>query len=109
LAGAKSVVGSLWPVFDPPTALLMKKFYKNLFQGAGVAAALRQAQLWLKNLTREEAAAQVGLPLEFAATRLPRATMERYGIQLSHLGERPFAHPHYWAAFEAFGSPEPVI
>jgi len=109
LAGAKTVVGSLWPVFDPPTALLMVKFYQNLFEGAGIAAALRQAQLWLKDLNRDEAAKQVELSVETLVPRLSQTIVESYRTQLLQLGERPFAHPHYWAAFEVFGSPEPII
>src|SRR5439155_10564053 len=42
-AGAKAVVGSLWSVLDPPTALLMVKMYERLLAGMGVAAALREA------------------------------------------------------------------
>lgn len=109
LAGAKSVVGSLWAAFDPATALLMVKMYENLLEGMGVAAALRQAQLWLRALDRHEAASHVEHAVETVSARLPRALLEGYRTRLAHLGTTPFAHPYYWAAFEVFGSPEPVI
>jgi len=45
LAGAESLVMSLWPVSDYPTKKLMTEFYQNLKQGMGRGPALRQAQL----------------------------------------------------------------
>ncbi|MEW5989509.1 MAG: CHAT domain-containing protein, partial [Chloroflexota bacterium] len=46
-AGARTVMGSLWPVLDVETAALMVEFYKQLSQGqrpaASLALALRQA------------------------------------------------------------------
>ena len=45
LAGADSMVMSLWPVHDDATCELMLKFYKNLLAGQGRAEALRAAQL----------------------------------------------------------------
>jgi CHAT domain-containing protein len=48
LAGAKTLVMSLWKVPDEPTCELMEDFYHRLLAGAGRAEALRQAQLALK-------------------------------------------------------------
>lgn len=46
VAGARSVISSLWSVGDQATAQLMDVFYSNLWQqGLGKAEALRQAQL----------------------------------------------------------------
>jgi tetratricopeptide (TPR) repeat protein len=45
LAGAPSVVVSLWRVYDGPTADLMTEFYRCLLDGAGKADALRSAML----------------------------------------------------------------
>ncbi len=47
LAGSESLVMSLWPVSDYSTRRLMTEYYKNLKQGQGRAAALRQVQLHL--------------------------------------------------------------
>ncbi len=44
-AGARSVLASLWPVFDNPTADLMADFYAGLKSGKGRAASLREAQM----------------------------------------------------------------
>ena len=46
LAGVDTVVSSLWQVPDEPTARLMERFYRNLWEeGLGALAALRAAQL----------------------------------------------------------------
>ncbi|HWN10510.1 MAG TPA: CHAT domain-containing tetratricopeptide repeat protein [Pyrinomonadaceae bacterium] len=47
LAGADSLVMSLWPVSDYPTRRLMTEYYQNLKLGLGRGEALRQAQLRL--------------------------------------------------------------
>jgi CHAT domain-containing protein/Tfp pilus assembly protein PilF len=47
-AGAPTVVSSLWTVDDEATGRLMEAFYAHLKQGLGKAAALRQAQLEMR-------------------------------------------------------------
>jgi CHAT domain-containing protein len=45
LAGAKSVIASLWPADDTFTIGLMKRMYQHLAEGADKGTALRQAKL----------------------------------------------------------------
>jgi CHAT domain-containing protein len=117
-AGARAVVASLWAVDDLATALLMGRFYAEWRGGAvPVAEALQRAQGWLRTRTRaqvEEALEeldQLWAPLqgqgEDPAMR-DRAIEQYWQIRqaserLSEMDERPFAHPYWWAAFQAVG------
>jgi CHAT domain-containing protein len=111
--GARSVVLSRWKVDDTATALLMLRFYENLLgkrQGTkprGRADALAEAKRWLAGLSREQALALTG---ELVAGEL-RGTIKKLKPASKKpdvrvkvpAGERPFAHPAYWAAFVLIG------
>src|SRR5205823_2525293 len=57
LAGVPCVVSSLWAVPDLSTALLMERFYRNHLQsGMEPASALREAQVWVRDLEAEKIA-----------------------------------------------------
>lgn len=47
IAGASSVIASLWEVEDTSTALLFTQFYENLREGKTISASLRAAKLGL--------------------------------------------------------------
>ena len=51
-AGAKSVVATLWDVDDDSTSMLMKHFYGELKKGTPPDAALRKAQLQVRQVPR---------------------------------------------------------
>jgi CHAT domain-containing protein/tetratricopeptide (TPR) repeat protein len=50
VAGAETVVMSLWKVNDDTTQQLMEAYYRNLLAGQGRSAALREAMRWLRTL-----------------------------------------------------------
>jgi CHAT domain-containing protein len=108
LAGARSLVLSLWKVDDTATALLMRRFYENLLgKRAGLerplakAAALREARDWLRRLTAAEVRRLAeGLPDGDRGTERRRTRKDRPDAA------RPFEQPHYWSAFILLGDGE---
>jgi CHAT domain-containing protein len=106
--GTPGVVGTLWPVNDVSTALLMCRFYElHLGRAAdqpaplSPALALREAQLWLARLTTEQLDSYLAEHQELRprAFRLEagRPTADGFVAAASSL-ERPFAHPYHWAS-----------
>ena len=110
LAGVPCVVSSLWAVPDLSTALLMERFYRNHLNGRMTfAAALREAQVWVRDL-------EAGKVAEYAAQCYRRSLQKgeekkellRYMRYYRYLAEQnptscPFAHPYYWTAFTVNG------
>jgi CHAT domain-containing protein len=109
-AGAAGVVATLWSVDDYATALLMSKFYENL-TGEGLpeptepAAALRQAQLWLRQLTREQ---ERNYLRSHPMLRIHRdsklARTGRSAGEKSSETHRPFSAASFWAPFVLHGA-----
>ena len=108
LAGVPCVVSSLWEVPDLSTALLIERFYRNhLKSGMDFAAALREAQIWVRELRVGDVAAyaeqcyrqsqQKEQPEIFRLMRYYRHQVKQ------NPALRPFAHPYYWAAFTVNG------
>ncbi len=95
-AGAGAVLVSQWAVADWPTFLLMRRLYQELMAGAEAAAALQTAQCWLQSVTAVE--------LQSIAAELPGGAEEATNwLAGKEEGARPFAHPHFWAAFVIMG------
>ncbi len=58
--GAAGVVGTLWPVNDTATALLMARFYElHIGERLPPASALSRAQAWLRQATNSDLRAYV--------------------------------------------------
>ena len=126
--GAAGVVGSLWPVNDTATALLMARFYELMIgEKLSPPSALSRAQLWLRDATNTDLLAYVEsavanariaphlaeqIARELSAEQLRRsrnsaavqwiAPARAAGqSQSDKAGERarPYAHPYFWAGF----------
>jgi len=103
-AGSPSVVSDLWTVNDFATAFLMVKFYQNLCQlptreTGTVAVALNQAQIWLRDVIKEE--------LQEWTKNLSLTPTQKLALfnwfRKMNPKEQPFQSPYYWAAFCAIG------
>jgi len=99
-AGVPAFIGTLWPIADLPSALLMTRFYELLLpavNGRGLAAdaALREAAKWLRDvrgagltefLTRHEALAAVSSAARKRAEESPhRRPFESYSCWAAHV------------------------
>jgi CHAT domain-containing protein len=117
MSGARSVCLSLWKVDDTATALLMQRFYANLLgRRPGLTApmpkaeALREAKVWLRDLRRAEAVAltaQLSGGIERgkdSEARKPAAVAA--AVPEGAEDDRPYAAPHFWAAFVLVGDPD---
>jgi len=120
VAGARSLLLSLWKVDDRATMLLMTRFYENALgihhqprtvpggedYPAGVplprAEALGEAKAWLRGLTVEQLR-------HLASNRGGGGTTEAAAGQAG-AGDtnphQPYQDPRYWASFILIGSPD---
>jgi CHAT domain-containing protein len=108
LAGARSLVLSLWQVDDAATALLMTRFYENLLgtpEGSvkpmTKAQALAEAKAWLRGLGPEE----VRQLTQDLPTRGTRGRVEPRTGARDPGAVRSYEHPYYWSGFILIGDP----
>lgn len=109
-AGSACSVASLWSVDDFATALLMTRFYEELFGETAPRPpeALGRAQLWLRRLDekgeRAYLAAHPDLERVFKArVHAGRTPGDRVGSRAGR-ATWPYSHPQFWAPFIAVGA-----
>ena len=110
LAGAQTLVMSLWSVPDIATAILMDQFYRNLLQGQGRAEALRRAQSALRQMTVGELREDWLSPAMITRLAAGDPGKEFYLEDLTAQQDdhRPFSAPRYWGGFICQGMPGPL-
>ena len=123
-AGAPAIIATLWRVDERSTLIFAQKFYELVQQGMPYATALKAAQLYLRNLTRQEALEILTAHIvdgEFAdallladkylkgLAREAESAATESKIAASEAGtadnEKIFADPRYWAPFVLIGDP----
>jgi CHAT domain-containing protein len=117
MSGARSVCLSLWKVDDTATALLMQRLYANMLgrrpaltAAMPKAEALREAKAWLRGLRRAEVLSLIS-DISGGVERSKGASARRptelaTAIPAANADDRPYAAPHYWAAFVLAGDPD---
>lgn len=135
VAGARSLILSLWEVDDTATELLLTRFYENLlgqyispreglFSGAPMskAEALREAKDWVRRASAEELADVLKRYESLSEEKVERRTAQQPATGLAEsrgeLDTRPgaaprrpdsphdYSHPYYWAGFVLIGDPD---
>ena len=115
-AGVPAVIGTLWSVDDAATALLVTRTYEYMLQERlSPPQAVRQAQVWLRDLTNADLEAYLTHHEAIARARLesgrrmPFTLLEELLVKVITTGDpqaRPYADPYFWAPFTFTGAGE---
>jgi CHAT domain-containing protein len=101
VAGANSVLGSLWYVSDPGTMAFMTALYQNLLQeGVPKVKALQQAQIAM--LEEAVSFTQEGDQLSLFRNNRDIPTQVAHTL---NIGDTHMSHPYFWSAFTLSGNP----
>ncbi len=98
VAGAKTLIMSLWPVPDKATALLMEQFFSNLQAGLGKGEALQTAQNYIRNITVKELHQS-----ELGKEVLEELLQHKKDEVKYQEDDLPLNHPFYWGAWVCQG------
>lgn len=107
VAGAKTLIMSLWSVNGWATTLLMERFFDNCEAGLGRADALQEAQNYLRNITVQELN-QLELGQDILKHEFNNGKELDPAILEVLTQEKPFSHPFYWGAWICQGDINPI-
>lgn len=97
VAGARTVIASMWPVDDDATATLMSEMYRNLWEcGLSPGEALRQAQLAMRSRYDRSVGELRGLEVVVNKSEQQRPAAVGTRVETG-------LHPAYWAGFMITG------
>jgi len=111
VAGAKTLVMSLWKVPDLATAFLMDRFYDNLLtRRLDRDLALSEAQRFTRDATIGQLKQEWLTPsmIERFAAGDPKARRHLQELAAKPDDHRPFENPFFWGAFICQGDPSPL-
>ena len=97
-SGVPGVISSLWAVDDMATSLLIERFYYyHLNEKMYPSRALREAQIWLSNITRADLDKYYSenYPYEYFLGLIGNSSM---------LFDKPYSSPYFWAGFTYVGA-----
>jgi tetratricopeptide (TPR) repeat protein/CHAT domain-containing protein len=111
VAGAKTLVITLWKVPDFSTAILMEQFYENLLTARlSRLESLKKAKLHLRTLTvgdiRDRWLKRDSIDAFSGEDEKSRDYLEQIAVQSDEF--QPFADPYFWGAFVCQGDPGPL-
>lgn len=101
IAGARTVVSTLWRVPDLVSWLLMRRMWDEISNGTENWEALRIAQNEVRSLSLVAVRALVDEAASRQADPLRGKVMREEGDKL--FGDTPFANPYWWAGFTING------
>jgi len=106
VAGASSVLASLWKVDDLSTSVLMKSFYEAwLIEGLSKAHALRKAQCHVMDISATDFSMEYSSTINRAAGRdlVPASKVGTSASSGDRVDAKIFAAPFHWASFALVG------
>jgi tetratricopeptide (TPR) repeat protein len=96
VAGAKTLIMSLWSVPTLATVLLMQRFFNNLDQGLGRGASLREAQNYIRTITVKKLQQfDLGQKVLDELVEIKAISQDLESCQ----DDQPLAHPFFWGAW----------
>jgi CHAT domain-containing protein/tetratricopeptide (TPR) repeat protein len=104
--GAACVLASFWSATDVSTALLISRFFRNhIADGMRPAAALRAAQIWLRNLTVQDLRALIKDAYQSVLPNAVTAQLTSLHREVASFkpAAKPFQHPFHWGGYAIHG------